>query len=346
VTARFDLAPPRHFLLPAVLLLVAEQPSHGYQLVKELAGMPFGPADRPAVYRALAQLEADGLVEAWSDAPVAGSMRRVYGMTDHGGRVLRTWMGVVQEERDALDRVLRRYSAGGSADAMLAEVAGGMAAAGGPAFTAVSAAADTRRPPAPERRARPIDLRPPSAGAGRQRFELVDERSAVLVEARSTVGPISFGALGVSGWMEAEVVDGAVVVDRQAPSANLVVPVGDLRSGNRFYDAELLRRIDASRHPTVTLQLDECTPLGMADRYRVRGGATLHGVSRALEGSVVVQVGPGGGLEVTGEQVLDIRDFDIDSPTVLMLRIYPDVTVRLQIEATPLSNLELEEVPV
>ena len=38
---------------------------------------------------------------------------------------------------------------------------------------------------------------------------------------------------------------------------------------------------------------------------------------------------------LTGEQVLDMRDFAIPSPTVLMLRIYPDVRVRLQVEAEP-----------
>ena len=36
---------------------------------------------------------------------------------------------------------------------------------------------------------------------------------------------------------------------------------------------------------------------------------------------------------MTGDQVFDIRDFGIESPTVLMFRIYPDVTVRLHVEA-------------
>ncbi len=49
-----------------------------------------------------------------------------------------------------------------------------------------------------------------------------------------------------------------------------------------------------------------------------------------------VSVGSAGHrLVITGEQVLDIRDFAIPSPTVLMLRIYPDVRVRLQVEAEP-----------
>ena len=36
---------------------------------------------------------------------------------------------------------------------------------------------------------------------------------------------------------------------------------------------------------------------------------------------------------IRGEQMVDIRDFGVVSPTVLMLRIYPDVVAGLQIEA-------------
>ena len=36
---------------------------------------------------------------------------------------------------------------------------------------------------------------------------------------------------------------------------------------------------------------------------------------------------------VRGEQMVDVRDFGVVSPTVLMLRIYPDVIAALQIEA-------------
>src|SRR4051794_33333862 len=63
--ARFELAPPRRFVLPAILLLLSEQPGYGYSLEKDLQEFRFGRIDRPTVYRALAQLEADGLVESW-----------------------------------------------------------------------------------------------------------------------------------------------------------------------------------------------------------------------------------------------------------------------------------------
>ena len=85
--SRFELAPPRRFVLPAILLLLTEQPGYGYSLEKDLRDFRFGHIDRPTVYRTLAQLEADGLVESWSEAPTAGQARRVYGVTPLGERV-------------------------------------------------------------------------------------------------------------------------------------------------------------------------------------------------------------------------------------------------------------------
>ena len=127
--SRFELAPPRRFVLPAVLLLLSEQPGYGYELVARLEEFHFGHVDRPAVYRALAQLEADGLAQAASESGIVGQARRVYRLTSVGQRTLRVWMGVIKEEHDYLGQVLRRYQATGTADAVLAEVEGGWASA-------------------------------------------------------------------------------------------------------------------------------------------------------------------------------------------------------------------------
>lgn len=107
----FANAAPRHFLYPALLLLLAEEPRHGYRLVDALLRLGFGPFDRPSVYRALAELECDGLLRSWSASSTAGSTRHVYAVTDEGFAVLATWMGVVDEERSSLETVLKRYDA-------------------------------------------------------------------------------------------------------------------------------------------------------------------------------------------------------------------------------------------
>ena len=123
--ARFELAPPRRFMLPAILLLLSEQPGYGYGLVPRLAEFRFGHVDRPAVYRSLAQLERDGLVQVSADDRHPGQARRVYSVTPLGERVLRVWMGVIREEHAHLGEVIRRYQATATIDAVLSEVEGG-----------------------------------------------------------------------------------------------------------------------------------------------------------------------------------------------------------------------------
>jgi DNA-binding PadR family transcriptional regulator/polyisoprenoid-binding protein YceI len=347
--ARFGLAPPRRFVLPAVLLLLAERPGYGYSLEKDLRTLAFGSIDRPTVYRALAQLEADDLVESWSEAPKAGSARRVYGITGAGERVLGAWMGVIKEERDCLSRVLERYQATGAVDALLAEVEGAWAGAlgGDPSALPVWSEGDDDgsgdaigsvrlRPLARDQPddvgAAAVAAAVPGRPALEQRYDLVPERSVALIEVRSTVGPIRFGVIGLTGVVTAAVDDGAIRPETR-PSAHLEVDVTRLRSGNGVYDAELARRIDARRFPVATVDLRECTPIGSGTRYRLAGELTMHGVTRPAHGTVAVAVTPDGRLVVTGEQVFDIRDFHVPSPTVLMFRIYPDVRVRLHVEA-------------
>jgi PadR family transcriptional regulator, regulatory protein PadR len=359
--SRFGLAPPRRFVLPAVLLLLSERPGYGYGLVPRLNEFRFGHVDRPAVYRALAQLERDGLVEASSQSPKAGQARRVYQVTPLGQQVLRVWMSVIKEEHDYLGNVLRRYQATGTTDAVLAEVEGGWAAALGVGWSPVSSTSVGRKGsalvesdlgyPAPEIEDLAGDELSDDGQAEDGQsdswldeepqtnlFELDRDRSAVLIEVRSSVGPLSFGATSLRGSIEAAVV-GGVFHTGVAPSGSLEIDVSALRSGNSLYDAELLRRIDARRFPTARVELRECTASRLGSRYGLKGDLTFHGVTRPAEGTVSVEALSDHRLLITGEQVFDIRDFAVPSPTMLMLRIYPDVRVRLQAEA------ELEEAP-
>jgi PadR family transcriptional regulator, regulatory protein PadR len=344
--SRFEVAAPRHFLLPAILLLLAEEPRHGYSLAKGVHALQVGRVDRPGVYRALAQLEGDGLIGSSPETSLAGQGRRVYSLTEQGEQVLRHWMGVIKQERDGLDRVLRRYVATGTVDAVLAEVEGGWHTVTATPWSAVSSTSRIERsrtsvlssdfPDEPVLDEVDAGLQHNQEQITTNRFRVVPDRSAVMINARSSVGPITFGAIGVTGLIEASV-SGRRVCPVPYPSAHLEIEIEQLRSGNSLYDAELLRRIDARRHPIVSLDLRACTALGGAGRYQLEGEVTFHGVSRPLDGPVSVALTCEHTLVVRGEQVVDIRDFGVVSPTVLMLRIYPDVVVGLQIEA------ELEE---
>ena len=133
----------------------------------------------------------------------------------------------------------------------------------------------------------------------------------------------------LSGTIEAEVVDGRVDA---ALTGRLEVPVKQLRSGNPLNDAELQRRVDARRYPTIVGEVRTATPLDDAGRLRIEGDLTFHGVTQPVTGEVRVTA-DGDRLIVEGEQVFDIRDFGIKPPRILMLRVEPEVTVRIRVVA-------------
>ena len=169
----------------------------------------------------------------------------------------------------------------------------------------------------------------PSAAAV---FRAVPERSALLVRVRSNVGPIEFGAIGLTGTFDAPGPRSSEA-GAQPLHARLELRVDRLTSGNALYDAELHRRIDTRMFPTAVVELESAEELDAERRFRVGGPVTFHGVTRSLSGVVQLVAETEGHVTVTGEQVFDIRDFDVASPTMLMLKIYPDVRVYLQVEA-------------
>jgi hypothetical protein len=130
--------------------------------------------------------------------------------------------------------------------------------------------------------------------------------------------------------------NGAIDLTGVEPVARLQLQMSNLSSGNSLYDAELLRRIDARRHPATVVELRSAERVGRSDRFRVDADLTFHGVTRRISGTVGVEFGEGGLLRVVGEHAFDIRDFDVEAPSMLMLRIYPDVRIALQLEATRL----------
>ncbi len=79
-----DLGPPRALLAPCLLLLLAESPGHGYELMERLKPLGFDWNGPGPIYRELRALEAANLVtSAWS-APKAGPVPRVYELTPAG----------------------------------------------------------------------------------------------------------------------------------------------------------------------------------------------------------------------------------------------------------------------
>ncbi len=96
---------PRHFALPAVLLLLNEEPSHGYALFQKLSelGITESRTSPATVYRVLSKLEEEGLaVHAHSDDG-QGPTRKVYTLTGEGKKALADWRSHIAKTRELLD---------------------------------------------------------------------------------------------------------------------------------------------------------------------------------------------------------------------------------------------------
>ncbi len=107
---------PRNFPRPCLLLLIGERPSHGYDLLERLRLLWAPTADPGGLYRALRQMEREGLVSSCWETSVTGPARRTYTLTAGGWRWLHAWAAAIAESRLVLSSYLRRYDALTSSD--------------------------------------------------------------------------------------------------------------------------------------------------------------------------------------------------------------------------------------
>lgn len=102
---------PRNFLQPCLLLLLCEQPAHGYELVARLRPMhDGGGGEAGGVYRALRGLERHGLVASQWETSAVGPARRIYHITGLGQDVLDDHARRLERTHDSLHLFLDRYS--------------------------------------------------------------------------------------------------------------------------------------------------------------------------------------------------------------------------------------------
>jgi len=97
------------FAEPAVLLLLREQPVHGYELLEQLPELTGERVDMGNLYRFLRLLEHDGLVRSeWDDA-AAGPSKRIYALTDDGRALLDQWASALRDSQTRVAALLERY---------------------------------------------------------------------------------------------------------------------------------------------------------------------------------------------------------------------------------------------
>jgi polyisoprenoid-binding protein YceI len=162
------------------------------------------------------------------------------------------------------------------------------------------------------------------------RYTFDSARSCVWVSGRSSLHPINTETRGITGWFEAGTgPDGSLDLGHPV-SGELELAVERLTSGNQLYDRELRRRIDARRYPTIGGRLTAVTGDGTPPDYVVTGEISFHGKTRTFSHGMRIVVGDEG-ITLAGEDVFDIREFGMKPPSMLMVRVYPEISVRVEL---------------
>jgi polyisoprenoid-binding protein YceI len=165
------------------------------------------------------------------------------------------------------------------------------------------------------------------------RYDIVPERSSVWIEATSNVHPIRTRTDGLEGFLDVVLRNGGHLDLDVSPKGELSLSVSRLSSGNVLEDRELQRRIDARRFRTIDGRLSHIKATGRDGRYLVRGDITFRGVTNSYEEEMTVARLDEWTLQLDGRATFDIRDFGMEPPRVLMLKVDPEVEVRVAIVA-------------
>ena len=97
------------FVEPALLLVLRDGDTHGYDLADALAGlMPDETIDLGNLYRLLRSLEEEGLVRSEWRHDLPGRAKRTYELTEPGQAVLDAWAASLRQARTTIDAFLTR----------------------------------------------------------------------------------------------------------------------------------------------------------------------------------------------------------------------------------------------
>jgi len=115
-TRDYPSIPLEKLVQPAILLLLARNTAHGYELIQKLSRMDCMECDpdTATVYRTLRKMEQDGLVFSNWEHGEFGPARRQYRLSEEGRKLLDMWARGLEARVRQIDSFLAEYKGLGS----------------------------------------------------------------------------------------------------------------------------------------------------------------------------------------------------------------------------------------
>jgi hypothetical protein len=174
-----------------------------------------------------------------------------------------------------------------------------------------------------------------SAPAGAQRtlrYTVSRAESVLTFAAKSTLHSVNGKNTMLDGFIEAGLNDEGRLIFDPLPSMHLDFLVEQLRSGNNMLDQQMWKLIDSKRFPRITADLRTLAPTDSPFHFTGSGDITLSGRVKRYAGEISFSV-RGTDLIFEGDLDVDIRDFGLTPPNLLIIRVDPIVKVHLHLVA-------------
>ena len=164
--------------------------------------------------------------------------------------------------------------------------------------------------------------------------------SAVLTEAavavswsrtNSTVTVLARGPAG----LRIEGKGREVSVEEDGSALTFKVPLAPLETGIGLRDVHLRELLEADKYPAAILRVSRTALMFPKANETVAGTAegdlTLHGQSRPVKVRYSAELGEDGITRIQGRFQVDVRDFDIKTPSYLGVSVAPVVEVEAEL---------------
>lgn len=165
-------------------------------------------------------------------------------------------------------------------------------------------------------------------------FRIDPRESRVWISGRSSLHAINSQSDSLTGTIEIEVLANGQL-DASGAQASVEFPVTQLRASNPLEQRELHRRIDAKRFPVIRGDVESIAPTDAAGEYLVIGTVSFRGVTQPHSDTMTIERDADGSLRLAGRSTFDVRDYGMEPPKILMLKVEPIVEVRVEIVARP-----------
>ena len=106
-------ARPKNWMMPVSLVILQNEPSHGYRLRDRFEEFGFEPINPGTFYRTLRHLENEGLCKSeWEENHEGGRLRRTYSVTEAGEAYLAGWAEQCKSYQQVMDSFFQAYTTG------------------------------------------------------------------------------------------------------------------------------------------------------------------------------------------------------------------------------------------